>query len=187
MMTESEIKNRVRAAMSEKRFRHTLGCASLAKELALRWGADENAAYTAGLLHDITKEIPYEEQLKLVCESGIILDRLQKSEKIIHAFTGAVVAGRDFGASEEICGAIRWHTTAKAGMTLLEKIIWLSDIAEEGRVYDDAREIRRLSFEDLSKALIYGFDVSLRVLMNRGSEIDINMVEARNYELSLKK
>lgn len=169
--------------MSDKRYRHTLGCVDMAERLAKKWGADIALARRAALLHDIAKEMPYEKQLSLVDEHGIILNRVQRSEKIIHAFSGAIIAWREFDEPEEVCGAIRWHTTAKSGMTLLEKIIWLADLTEEGRSFDGVCEIRKLAFEDLSRALISGFDTTLRVLISRGCEIDSNMVKARNFEI----
>ncbi|MBQ3225361.1 MAG: bis(5'-nucleosyl)-tetraphosphatase (symmetrical) YqeK [Oscillospiraceae bacterium] len=183
-MTEKEIEQRVKSVMSEKRYLHTIGCVDMAERLAGRWGADVALARRAALLHDIAKEMPYDKQLSLVDEHGIILNRVQRSEKIIQAFSGAIIAWREFDEPEEVCGAIRWHTTAKSGMTLLEKIIWLADLTEEGRSFDGVCEIRRLAFEDLSRALISGFDTTLRVLISRGCEIDSNMVKARNFEIA---
>ena len=172
--------------MSEKRFRHTEGCVSMAERLAAHWGADVSLARRAAWLHDITKEMPYEEQLQLIDEHGIILTGTQRSRKIIHAFSGSVLAWRRFDEPEEVCGAIRWHTTARRGMTLLEKIIWLADLTEEGRDFPGVSEIRELAFKSLPDALIMGFDTTLSVLISRGSEIDANMIEARNFEIAGK-
>ena len=69
-------------------------------------------------------------------------------------------------------------------MTLLEKIIWLADLTEEGRNFDGVSEIRELAFIDLPKALIKGFDTTLRFLVQKGEKIDPNMIEARNSEIS---
>lgn len=172
--------------MSEKRFVHTEGCVKMAERLALRWGADVALARRAAYLHDVAKEMPYEKQLQLVDEHGIILSRVQRSQKIIHAFSGAIIAWRKFGEPEEVCSAVRWHTTAKHGMSLIEKIIWLADLTEEGRTFEGVSDIRALAFEDLSRALVLGFDTTLRVLISRGSEIDANMIEARNFEIAAR-
>ena len=183
-MTESEIKACARCAMGEKRFLHTERCVDMAERLAKRWGASEELARRAAWLHDITKEVPYEDQLQMIDKFGIILNATQSSEKVIHAFTGAIVAREEFGENEDVCGAIRWHTTAKSGMTLLEKVIWLADLVEEGRSFSGVEEIRRLAFENIGKALILGFDTSLGFLVERGSLIDVSMIEARNFEIS---
>lgn len=173
--------------MSEKRFRHTEGCVKMAEELARCWGADVTLARRAAYLHDITKEMPYDEQIKLIDKSDMRLTEIQRSKKIIHAFSGAIVAKEEFGESDEVCDAIRWHTTAKAGMTLLSKIIWLSDLTEEGRAFPGVSEIRELAFRDLGRALVLGFDTTLSFLSEKGEEIDGNMIEARNFELALGK
>ena len=186
-MTEKEIAERVKASMSEKRFLHTLGCVEMAEKLARLYGADVELSRRAAYLHDITKEMSYSEQLKLVDRFGIILSRTQRSEKIIHAFSGAVLAKEEFGECDEVCDAIRWHTTARAGMTLLEKVIWVSDLVEEGRTFPGVEKLRSLAFENLSDALILGFDTTLRRLSELGSEIDTNMIEAREFELSSRK
>ncbi len=182
-MTDSEIKRIIESTLSEKRYRHTLGCAETAQSLAKRWGADENSALRAALLHDITKEEPYESQLKLAHEHGIILSDTQKLPRVIHAFTGAIVAKVRFGEDDKICDAIRWHTTARKDMSLLEKIIWISDLTEPGRDFEGVDEIRKLSFSDLGLALIRGFDTTISHLIKCGRAIDGNMIEARNFEI----
>lgn len=186
-MDEVKIIEKVRAAMSEKRFRHTEGCVKMAEALAQKYGEDIALARRAAYLHDITKEMPYDKQLKMADEFGIILNDIQKSEKIIHAFTAAELAKQEFGECDAVCGAIRWHTTAREGMTGLEKIIWISDLAEENRTFPGVEKIRKLAFENLSDALICGFDITLSHLIELGSEIDINMVQARNFEIKAKK
>ena len=183
-MTEIEIIEIVKASMREKRFLHTEGCVRMAERLAERWNGDVATVRRAAWLHDITKEMPYEQQLQLLSRHGIILTDMQKSEKIIHAFSGAAFAEYELHEAPEICNAVRWHTTARAGMTLCEKLIWLADLTEEGRTFPGVSELRALAFKDLSCALIKGFDMTLGVLIERGSEIDLNMVEARNFELA---
>ena len=186
-MTINEIIAKVKASMGEKRFVHTEGCVRMAEKLAERWNAPKELAIRAAWLHDIAKEIPYEEQLQTIDKFGIILTGTQKNRKIIHAFTGALIAWQEFEESEEVCGAIRWHTTAHRNMTLLEKIIWLADLTEEGRNFPGVEEIRRLAFEDMEEALILGFDTTLSFLISGGSEIDANMIEARNFEISQRE
>lgn len=186
-MDEAKIIEEVRASMSEKRFRHTEGCVKMAEALARKYGEDVSLARRAAYLHDITKEMPHQRQLKMADEFGIILTDIQKSEKIIHAFTGAIVAEHEFGEGDAVCGAVRWHTTAREGMTGLEKIIWISDLTEENRTFPGVEKIRKLAFENIDDALICGFDATLSHLIETGSEVDINMVQARNFEIKAKK
>ena len=183
-MTENEIIRTVKTRLSEKRFRHTQGCVDMAEKLSVRWGADVALARRAAWLHDVTKELPYEKQLEIVAKSGDTLTPMQKSEKIIHAFSGAIVAREEFLECEDVCSAIRWHTTARSGMSILEKIIWISDLTEEGRSFNGVEKIRELAFSDISRALVLGFDTTLRVLLENGNQIDTNMIEARNSEVA---
>ena len=187
ILTESEIISRVRASMSEKRYQHTLGCVDMAERLAKCYGADVTLARRAAYLHDIAKEMPYDEQLKLIAEFGIILSDTQKSEQIIHAYTGALIAETRFGECEAVCKAIRTHTTAAADMTLLQKIIWLADLTEEGRNFDGVSEIRDMAFHDLSDALIMAYDRTLSFLNEKKCEIDKGLIEARNCEIAARK
>ena len=183
-MTENEIIRTVKSRLSEKRFRHTQGCVDMAERLSERWGADVALARRAAWLHDVAKELPYEKQLEIVKDSGDSLTLIQKSQKIIHAFSGAILARDEFLECEDVCSAIRWHTTARSGMSKLEKVIWLADLTEEGRSFNGVEEIRKLAFSDISRALVLGFDTTLRVLLENGNQIDTNMIEARNSEVA---
>lgn len=183
-MTENEIIREVKSRLSEKRFRHTEGCVKMAEKLAEHYGADVALARRAAWLHDIAKELPYSEQLALIEREGEALSDIQRSEKIIHAFSGAIIAKKEFGEGDEVASAIRWHTTAREGMSLLEKIIWISDLTEEGRTFGGVGKIRSIAFSDLSEALVLGFDTTLRFLRNGGKEIDENMIKAREFEIA---
>lgn len=186
-MTYEKIKSIVKKTLSEKRFRHTLGCAEAAVSLAKRWNADEDKALRAALLHDITKELPYEQQLEIVKKIPFALSDTEKSKNIIHAFSGAVTAREKFGESDEVCRAIMYHTTSCADMTTLDKIIWLSDLIEKNRDFPGVEEIRDAAEKDLSRALILGYDRTITYLIERGSPINENVILARNSELRESK
>ena len=126
-------------------FRSVLGTEETAAKLALRWGEDEEAARRAALLHDCTKKLNREQHLDICRQYGIRLDREeQREEKLLHAITGAAVARRVFGVPPEVESAIRWHTTGKADMTTLEKIVYLADYIEPTRSFCDLTELRTL-------------------------------------------
>ena len=114
-----------------KRIPHVLGTEQEAVRLAERYGADVRKAQVAALLHDCTKKLDMEQQLALCRRYGIRLDELeQKALKLLHAKTGAAIARDVFGVDDEIYRAIWWHTTGHAGMTLLEKVMYLADYIE---------------------------------------------------------
>ena len=137
------------SCLKHKRIPHVLGTEQEAIRLAERYGADVDKARTAALLHDCTKKLGMEEQLELCRRFGIQLDELeQRALKLLHAKTGAAIAKEVFGVDEEIFRAIWWHTTGHAGMTLLEKILYLADYIEPSRDFPGVDALRKACYED---------------------------------------
>jgi len=173
------------AALSMLRHRrvpHVLGTEEEAARLALRWGVDEASARRAALLHDCTKKCGREQHLALCRQYGIRLDaEEQKDEKLLHALTGAAVARHVYGLSQPEVSAIRWHTTGKADMTALEKIIYLADYIEPTRSFCDLTELRSLAYKDLDRAVLLGLTMSVEELEARGARVHANSVYARDY------
>ena len=168
--------------LKRKRVPHVLGTEETAAKLALRWGEDEEAARRAALLHDCTKKCNREQHLDICRQYGIELDKGERrEEKLLHAVTGAAVAKHVFGVSPEIESAIRWHTTGRAGMTALEKIIYLADYIEPNRDFCDLSELRALAFRDLDGAMLLALEMSVRDLKERGAEVNSNSVFARDH------
>ena len=166
-----------------KRIPHIRGCEEEAVRLALRWGADPEAARRAGILHDCTKYLDLAEQLKLCDEYGIVLDDLeQKAVKLLHSKTGAAIARHVYGAPDEVCDAIYWHTTGKADMTLLEKVLYLADYIEPSREeFPGLEELRRLAYEDLDQALLLGCRLTIEDMEERGVPVHTNTLQARDW------
>ncbi len=176
----SKIENIVKETLSEKRARHTFNCALLAKELAGIFGASRDDAYVAGLLHDITKEESYENQLKLCEKYGIILDSLiLDMPQLIHAQTAAYVSKYEFEVSDEIVRAIFYHTTGTTNMTTLDKCLWLSDLIEPGRDFPGVEEIRNEAKRDLNSACLMGISRTISYLNEGNKKIHPAMVEAK--------
>ena len=163
----------------KSRVNHVLGCRDTAVELARRWGADETDAARAGILHDITKALDGPLQLTLCAEYGTILsDFGKKYPKTLHALTGALVAERIFGENEAVINAIRSHTTGKADMNLLEKIIYVADYMEPNRDFPGVDRLRQLAFSDIDAALKLGLEMTLEHLKGQGNEVSPESREA---------
>ena len=168
--------------LNPNRVNHVLGCRDTAVELAKRWGADETDAARAGLLHDITKALDGPLQLTLCREYGTILDEFGcKYPKTLHALTGSLVADRIFGENQAVVSAICHHTTGKAGMTLLEKIIYVADYMEPCRNFPGVERLRELAFSDLDAALKLGLEMTLEHLKNLGDEVSPASREALEF------
>ena len=155
------------------RFRHSLNVADSALELAKLFGADEEKAYVAGLLHDCTKNETEESQLKFFKDNDIILSNVEKNNpKLWHAMTAPLYAKSVLGIEdEEMLLSMRFHTTGRAGMSLLEKVIYIADYISAERDYPDVHIMRALSGESLEKAALYSLKYSFRSLSQRESLI----------------
>ncbi|MEG1778277.1 MAG: nicotinate-nucleotide adenylyltransferase, partial [Angelakisella sp.] len=106
-------------------------------------------------LHDITKEMPFEEQLNLCTSRGIITNYDGVTlQNLIHALSGAIIAREEFGAPEAVARAIARHTTGGDGMTLIDKIIFGADMAAYGRSYDGVSELRACMLESLDRGVL---------------------------------
>ncbi len=168
--------------LNEKRYYHSLCVADEAKRLAEKYGGDSEKSYLAGLLHDITKNAPDEEHLQIFKEFGIILsDVEQNAKKLWHAMSGALYVKNILEINDpEIIDAIRYHTTAKAGMSLPAKILYLADFTSKDRDYEDVDVIRKYVDESLEKAFVYALEYSITDLVNQGRAIHPDTVQAYN-------
>ena len=168
--------------LNPNRVAHVLGCRDTAAELARIWGVDAEDAARAGLLHDITKALDGTLQLTLCREYGTILDAFsQKYPKTLHALTGSLVAERIFGENPAVVAAIASHTTGKADMNMLEKIIYVADYMEPNRKFPGVEDLRHLAHTDMDGALRYGLEMTLEHLKNQGAEVSPASREALAY------
>ena len=165
-----------------KRIAHVQGTEEEAVRLAQRWGADEEKARRGAILHDCTKYLTMEEQLQLCRKYGIVLDDLeQQAVKLLHAKTGACVARDVYGVSDDVYEAIFWHTTGKADMTLLEKILYIADYMEPNRDFPGVERLRTLAYQDLDQAVLAGCEMSIQEMKDRGLPVHPNTVRARDW------
>ncbi len=165
-----------------KRIPHVQGCEEEAVRLARRWGANEDYARRAAILHDCTKYLNLEEQLALCERYAIQLDEMERGAvKLLHAKTGAALAEHVFGQPEEVCQAICWHTTGKADMTLLEKILYIADYMEPTRNFDGVERLRELAYVDLNAAVLLGTEMTVEEMRGYASPVHPNTLAARDF------
>lgn len=166
--------------LKHKRIPHVLGTEQEAIRLAERYGADVEKARRAALLHDCTKKLDMEEQLALCRRYGIQLDELeQKALKLLHSKTGAAIARDVFGVDDDIYSAIWYHTTGHAGMTKLEKIIYLADYIEPSRDFPGVDKLRKVCYEDLDRGLLMGLEMTIEEMTSMGNPVHHATIEAR--------
>jgi predicted HD superfamily hydrolase involved in NAD metabolism len=171
----------VREQMPNKRWQHTLGVMSESVRLAKRYGGDPDKAELAALLHDMCKAWPIEEQRRVIEENRLDTDVLDHEKELWHAHAGAQEAKLRFGIDdEEVLDAIRYHTSGRVGMTLLDKIVCLADYIEPGRDFPEVNKIRKLAEHSLEEALVAGYNSTIALLLDRGKNIYPLTVAARN-------
>ena len=172
----------IKARMGEKRFVHSCNVADEAVRLAKKYGADEEKAHIAGLLHDVTKETPHPEQLEFMISQGVPLSYLERSSpKLWHAISGSVFVREVMDIrDEDIINAIRYHTSGRADMSVLEKCIFIADFTSAERNYDDVEVIRALANKSLEEAMRYGLAFSISDLALKNAAIDPNAIACYN-------
>lgn len=187
--TNAQFRAIIRQRLGDYRYHHSLCVAEEARRLAILYGADEAKAYTAGLLHDIMKETDRNTQLQMMQDFGILLDEVeQQVEKLWHAKVGAAFIEHILQVSDrEILDAVRYHTTGRAGMGLLEKVLFVADFTSADRQYPDVDEVRRLSDISLEETMIYAIDYTIRDLLDRGQTVHADTFAAYNECILEKK
>ena len=168
--------------LNPNRVAHVLGCRDTAVELAKRWGADVTDATRAGLLHDITKALDGPLQLTLCDEYDILLSKFsQENPKTLHALTGSLVADQIFGENPAVVEAIRYHTTGRADMGLLEKILYIADYIEPCRNFPGVEELREAAFRDLDEAMLRGMEMTIAHVSRQGQQLAQATVDAVRF------
>lgn len=177
-----ELERVVISLLKPSRVAHVLGCRDTAAALARHWGANETDAARAGLLHDITKALDGPLQLTLCDEYGILLSKFsQENPKTLHALTGSVVAEQIFGENEAVVQAIRYHTTGRPDMSLLEKILYIADYMEPNRDFPGVEALREAAFRSLDEAMRMGLEMTIDHVHGQGQQLAQATVDALRF------
>ncbi|MDQ0173414.1 bis(5'-nucleosyl)-tetraphosphatase (symmetrical) YqeK [Paenibacillus tundrae] len=180
-LSREELIQAVSGQMPEKRWKHTLGVMQSAVYLAEKYGADPVKADLAAVLHDVAKYWPVSEMEAVIRDNGLNEDLLQHDKQLWHSEVGAFVAQRDYGIDDlEIINAIRWHTSGRVGMSLLDKVVCLADYIEPGRDFPGVDRIREQAEHSLEEGLIAGFDSTISLLLSQRRVIYPLTMYARN-------
>ena len=182
------IKADLKEKLPKKRYEHTLGVAYTAAALAMCYGEDILKAELAGILHDVAKakksselKDDMKEYIDPYTDGDYVALIADKAPQILHAIYAAYLAKKDYKIEDkDILSAIRWHTTGKKDMTMLEKIVFVADYIEPNRKkLPDLDRIRTLSFHDISEAVKVIAKSTIEYLGSQGMYID-----KFTYELS---
>ena len=180
MKSYEEVYEVVKQILSKERFNHSIGVMERCKEFAILNNVDVEKAKLIGIAHDIMKEIPKSDRVRVAIEYGIKLDDFEKENTgLIHAKLGAKVCRDRFGFTEDMCRAIEAHTTAKSNMQILDKILYLSDYCEPGRDFD-VNPVYEIGKSNLNEGFYQALIGKINYTLKRGAKIHKDSIDAYN-------
>ena len=183
--TFEEYEAEVGKHLSEQRFYHSQCVARCAARLAEQYGADVEKARLAGILHDIMKDTEPSEQLKIIEKYGMMLTEAERRNvKLWHALSGAAFVERELGVTDrEILDAIACHTGGKAGMTALDKVLFVADYISADRDYPGVEELRRAAQSSLEEVIVEGVTFTMQERMGERMTMEPRSIDAYNEAL----
>lgn len=186
MWNEKQMLNYLYKNLNESKLKHSLNVSETAVSLAVKYGESIEKARIAGLVHDCAKGMKDEELIKVARAHGIQLDEVCISNpSILHGLVASIIAKEEMGIEDEdMLMAIRYHTTGRKNMSVLEKIIYIADYIEPLRTFDGVEELRNLSNVDLDETVVRSLENSIKYVISQNGLLHTDTIHARNYLLS---
>ncbi|MBQ4288934.1 MAG: bis(5'-nucleosyl)-tetraphosphatase (symmetrical) YqeK [Clostridia bacterium] len=168
--------------LKKSRVIHTLGVEEMAIRMAGIFGEDRDKASLAALFHDYAKYINDVDMLKLAEHYGIYVDDVYaEAPNLMHGPVGAKLIQEKFGINDsDVLNAITYHTVGRAGMSLLEKIIYVADMTEKNRDFPGVQELREKATENIDEAMILCLEQTIAYTLKRRKKIHINSIQTYN-------
>ncbi|RDY24022.1 HD domain-containing protein [Romboutsia maritimum] len=183
-MNLENIKKRLDEMLPKGRVSHSLNVANCAVRLSEIYNCDKDKAYLAGIIHDCAKYLELSEVEDYINKYEIYLDELEEDNLALsHSIIGSYIATYEFEIEDEdVINSVKYHTTGRENMSLLEKIIYIADLIEEGRKFPQAETLRKLTYGgELDKALLTSFNNTIKFVIDNEQLIHPRTVSARNY------
>jgi predicted HD superfamily hydrolase involved in NAD metabolism len=182
MKEYEDIKSKIKTMLNPKRFQHSINVVRASVKLGKIYGVDEYKCRIAGITHDCAKYFNDKALITHAVEYGIIIDNIQNNiPSLLHGPVAAMYSKEIFNIiDQDILNAIWYHTTGRAGMSNLEKIIYLSDLIEESRDFKEVNSIRKTAEIDLDEALLLACNCTLNYIMRSNTLIHPLTIEFRN-------
>ena len=185
MWSEDEIEVYLKKNLKEHRLLHSLRVKDMAIKMAKFYNIDSEKTRIAALVHDCAKNKKSEELTNIVKKYGYDINKeCKKNIQLLHGLAGAIIAKNLMGIEDQdILNAVRYHTTGRENMSMLEKIIYLADYIEPGRKYPGVEKVRQLAFQDIDKALINSFNITIKYVIERNEILHLDTIKGRNFLL----
>ncbi len=181
-----DVEYKLKEMLPERRLKHSMNVSQCAVKLSEIYGYDMEKAKLAGLIHDCAKYFNDDQVEDSIKKFNIELDSLEENNiSLSHSVIGSYVIQETFNIKDEdIINAVRYHTTGRENMTILEKIIYMADLIEEGRKFPLVDKLRELAYNgSLDEALLLSFNNTIKFVMDNNQLIHPITVSARNYIL----
>lgn len=178
----------VKTQLTEHRYTHTIGVMETSISLAETYGADVEKAELAAIFHDYAKFRPLEEMKEIILREKMPLMLLEYSPELWHAPVGAFLVEKEVGISDrDVLSAIKFHTSGRADMTLLEKVVYVADYIEPGRRFPGVDEVRDLAKDSLDLALIQAVKNTVIFLMKKNQPVYPETMETYNFLIQTRR
>jgi predicted HD superfamily hydrolase involved in NAD metabolism len=162
----------VKQQLPNQRYQHTIGVLETAVTLAKRYGADVQKAELAAIFHDYAKFRSKDEMKRIIIEQKMDPQLLLFNSELWHAPVGAYLVQKEVNILDaDILDAIRYHTSGRPGMPILEKVIYLADYIEPGRHFPGVEVVREMAESDLDQALISSIRNTILFLVKKDQPI----------------
>ena len=178
----------VKKQLTDHRYLHTLGVVETAIQLAEKYGEDIKKAELAAIFHDYAKFRSKDEMKNIILEQEDMPEILLRyNSELWHAPVGAYLVEKEVGVEDrDVLNAIKYHTSGRVNMSLLEKIIYVADYIEPGRHFPGVEEVRELAQQELNSALIKSLQNTITFLLKKNQAIFPDTIETYN-SLVLKR
>ena len=187
MIEYEKLYNKVEQQLSAKRFNHSKAVVKRALEYARIYNVDTETIKLVAIAHDIAKELTAEEIEQYIKKYNIELDEIEKKNKdLLHAKIGSYICKNEFGFTQDMANAVKYHTTGRPEMSTLEKIIYLADATEETRTYIPKKYVDIIK-NDIDQGIIEVSQYVIDYLKDNGKIMHPNTIKCHNYYTSLKK
>lgn len=183
MWDEESIKIYLKDNLKQGRYNHSLSVSDTAVKLAKIYNEDISKARLAGLVHDCAKNMDDNALVDLTQKHGFEIDYVSlKSPQLLHGLVGSIISREVMDITDaDVLNAVTYHTTGRKNMSKLEKIIYIADYVEPLRTFPGVQELREVVMENLNRAVLQSFDMTIRYVLERKQLLHMNTVEGRNY------
>ena len=184
MIKYEELYEEAKKMLSEKRFNHSEGVVKRAIEYANIYGVDIETVKLVAIAHDIAKELTPDEEEKYIEEYNINLDDFEKANhNLVHAKIGAEICRNKYGFTDDMVNSVKYHTTGRAGMSLMEKVIYLADATDENRQYESDFYVNTIK-ENIDKGMVEVSKWVINHLLEKNRPIHMDSISCYNYYLN---